>query len=343
MNTGSRLGYLFAISLVGLFLPRAAEAAAPGWKLVKSGDGIRSYSRSVPGSDTLEFKATTVLDARMEVVAQIIRDVPSFTQWMASCSAAKIVKKFDENNMIVHILMDFPMVSDRDLVVKADTAYDTGKGRAVVKLSLVPGADVPVQKGVVRMPEFSGTYLIEYISRERTGLIYTYRANPGGSIPSFIANGFSKNLLFDTLKGLKDMVKKDAYRAAADRSNDKDIIQGLTADREDARAIARARLKERYNDHSSVEELVKSDAVLDRFFIRSDSLAEAVFNAFDSPAQAQQAAARLLRAYLTSVTQKGDLAERLSKDNQLVNQMIYGMRPGEKSVIEILLSRISGA
>ena len=342
MKSASAFGLLLAISLVGLVAIPRAEAAGE-WKLVRSGSGIRSYSRTVPGSATMEFKATTVLDARMEVVAQIIRDVTSFPQWMASCTQAQIVKKFDENTMIVHILMDFPVVSDRDLVVRADTAYDLSKARAVVTLSQVTSSDVPVPKGVVRMPEFSGTYIIEYISREKTGIIYTYRANPGGSIPSFIANGFSKNLLFDTLKSLKVMVKKDTYRAAAERSKDKEIFQALMKDREGTRAIAKARLKERYNDHSSIEALLQSEAVLDQFFVGDNGLAEGVFNAFDSPPHAQQAAARLLKIYLQGVNTRGDLVEKLSSDNQLVNQMIYGMRPGEKSVYEILLSRINGA
>ncbi|HOT47198.1 MAG TPA: hypothetical protein PLC28_20160 [Spirochaetota bacterium] len=37
--------------------------------------------------------------------------------------------------MTVHILMDFPIVADRDLVVKADTVYDLSKARGIVTLT----------------------------------------------------------------------------------------------------------------------------------------------------------------------------------------------------------------
>jgi hypothetical protein len=42
-------------------------------------------------------------------------------------------------------------------------------------------------------------------------VIYTVKADPAGYIPAFISNVMQKDQPFLTLKGLREMVKKDEY------------------------------------------------------------------------------------------------------------------------------------
>jgi hypothetical protein len=102
-----------------IFIAFASSALAQSeWKLMRNEDGIKAYARSIPGSKLLELKAITVIDAKMEVVGEVLRDVPSNPEWMANCSEARIVHLISRKEMIVHTTMDFPApVSDRDLVV----------------------------------------------------------------------------------------------------------------------------------------------------------------------------------------------------------------------------------
>ena len=62
------------MAFLALFLISMALFAESGWKRVKNSNGIQVYTRSVAGSDLDEFKGITVVDARIEVIGEVIRD-----------------------------------------------------------------------------------------------------------------------------------------------------------------------------------------------------------------------------------------------------------------------------
>ncbi|HPA73593.1 MAG TPA: START domain-containing protein, partial [Spirochaetota bacterium] len=112
------------VALASITIILAGPLVAQEWKLMRNENGIRAYARSIPGSKLLELKAITIIDAKMEVIGEVLRDVPSNPEWMADCSDARIVHLISPKEMIVHTTLDFPApVSDRDLVVRSFTTY----------------------------------------------------------------------------------------------------------------------------------------------------------------------------------------------------------------------------
>jgi len=77
-----------AILMIGLSM---LGAQSP-WRTVRSADGITVHTRDVADSDMDEFKAVTVLPARIEVISEVFRDGSSYSKWMADCIEARIVK-----------------------------------------------------------------------------------------------------------------------------------------------------------------------------------------------------------------------------------------------------------
>ncbi len=195
-----------------LLLLSSARADQP-WKRVASKAGIEIFTRAAPDKAISELKAVTVINAGLESITQVLSDVSSYPQWMPRCKQARLVKKFDEHNRIVHIVLRFPFpTSDRDLVVGVATIFDPTRTRAVMRLELVDER-VPIARGIVRMAEFSGEYVLESIARNRTIVSYRNRANPGGHIPASMVNLFSKDLIQDSLRGLREMASKNKYVA----------------------------------------------------------------------------------------------------------------------------------
>ncbi len=341
-----RLSMVFFIVCTALIvLAHSAPAPAQQWKVSKTGEGITAYSRISGESSIHEFKAIAIVDAKLEVVAQVIRDVPNFHKWMAYCKKGEIIQKFDENNMIVHILMDFPMVNDRDLVVKADTVYDLTKARGLVKLSQIKNTTVPVPPGVVRMPEFSGSYRFEFITREKTGVVFSYRANPGGIIPAFVTNLFSKRLLFDTVRNLKtSMVRMESYKTAAAKSSDRALFENVLGNREKVRNVIKARMKEYYRDHLSIDKLLRYDIVIDEFLTGdAGRLTEIVFLSQGSRPRLAEAARGALDLIMKTATKDGKSDPAITGDQALINRLIDGPKPGESCVYDTVMEKIKGS
>ena len=79
--------YVFAVMLGVLFcsLPALGAPPGPGWELAKQGEGIEVYTRPVEGMDAKEFLGVADVDAPVDVVLEVFRDVPSFPGWYGFC------------------------------------------------------------------------------------------------------------------------------------------------------------------------------------------------------------------------------------------------------------------
>ena len=195
----------FVLSAMGI------HAEEP-WKLAKDAEGIKVFTRSVPGSAADEFKGIAEIDAPIEVIVEVFKDIPSFTQWYGFCKEIKLLKHDSENHRVMYfVLKTMGPVKDRDLVMEAFDKFDKQAGTNTIAISALKEELVPIQDKYVRMTDLNATYSMNRIDQDRTHVVYTVKADPAGYIPAFISNIIQKDQPFLTLKGLREMVKKDVY------------------------------------------------------------------------------------------------------------------------------------
>lgn len=201
---------LIAITLLLLFSMRIH--AEEGWNLAKDADGIKVYTRPVPGSASNEFKGVADIDAPLEVVVEIFKDIPSYTQWYGFCKEIKLLKQDTENHRVIYfVLKTMGPVKDRDFIVDTMENYDRQVGKDIVALNAVKEDLVPRKSKYVRMTDVSGSYVMTRIDPNRTHVVYTVKADPAGYIPAFVSNVMQKDQPYLTLKGLREMTRKDDY------------------------------------------------------------------------------------------------------------------------------------
>ena len=190
--------------------------AANDWKVALQKDGIEVSTRPVQGSDFDEFMGTADIDASVDVIYAVLKDVPAATQWMADSKENREIRKIDDHTSIQFNITKAPWpVSDREALVLATEKKDEKTGTITVEFHETNDPSVPVGKGNVRMPEISGKWVLTPIDRDHAKVLYAVKSNPGGSLPKALANMKSKEIPYKTLMGLKMMVKKDKYKKAA--------------------------------------------------------------------------------------------------------------------------------
>lgn len=201
------------IIIAALIVVSAAALWAQGeWSLVRNSDGIRVFTKPSENSSLDQFMGKTVVDARLEVVVELIRDVDAQPQWMADCIEARVVKKYTEEDILVYNVTRAPWpVSNRDVVVRSRGGIDVKSGKVSIVFNAVKDSPVPPRSGIVRMTDLLGQWHLKKVGDNKTEVIYIMRANPAGNIPASIANMTSKNIPFRTLSNMKQMVKKDKY------------------------------------------------------------------------------------------------------------------------------------
>jgi hypothetical protein len=192
----------------------------------------------------------TFVDAKIEVIGEVLRDIPSYPKWMAKFKDTQILKTIDRNTYVFHTGIKTPFIyENRDLVVENKTTYNFDNGTAFLQFWAAKDYQYPAQKGYFRIDLLEGNYLLEYFGRDKTRVSYQYRSDPGGNIPVAIANEVEMKFFpTHTLVNLRDMVKQDKYIKGGLASPEHDMIEKMLDDRSKVEIILRNRLSEYITD-----------------------------------------------------------------------------------------------
>ena len=192
------------------------SAAETGWKKIGESNGIVGYTRSTPKSSIDEMKGVGIIDAPVAVIEALLRDASAGTEYMYKCKESSIVntpelKNTTDSKHFYNVTsMTFP-ISDRDVVGKGEWSIDKATGTLYFHAEGIK-SDYKLDKKKVRMPLLIADYILVPKGPDRTEVTYTALADPGGNLPSFLVNLFTKNLSIETIAGMREMVKKDKYK-----------------------------------------------------------------------------------------------------------------------------------
>jgi len=327
--TMKKLTLLFTVSL--LFVLHFSDVKASEWQPEIKKNGIDAYSRVIDGTDILEIRAITVVQARMEVIAEVLRDIPANVEWRPKCAECRLLERYNRNSMTTYTRIDLPWpVSDRDVVIKADTSINLNTGRVVVSLGSVDHHKAPPPNGNVRITEFYSQYYLEYINREQTGIIFTTRVNPAGRIPTFLVNMFNKRFAYEEMLGLTQMVKKQKYVVAGRISQDRKTIENLLQKKENVQKIFRARLDSFIKDKDFVDLLANDKQVIQIFGQGSGEIEKLILYGMGLRESKKNAIKKLLKVHLLNNSDYSpELIENISNDDLLVTSILDGQKKFE--------------
>lgn len=299
---------LFTITL------SSAAYAADGWTSVKQGNGIKSYERPVPGTKLKEFMAVTVIDAKMEVIGEALRDVPSFPKWITDCSSARIEKKYDRNTMVIFMTLEPPVLKQRDLVLKDMAVYDWDNGKATITFNTTDEVNVPLQKGCVRLETMRGVYDMEYLGRNKTKFVYKLLVDPNVSFPVTI--GMSYNVMrtypYKTLEKLKVLVQDKKYAQAAKGTEEEKGIESRARNDAATKAIFTHRLQQYVKDKAALKSIVDAD----------QETIKGITSTGSSYESNKQASTKVYFAYIDKTVPDKDLCNVLKADKGLATDLI---------------------
>ncbi len=207
-----KMRILLLVVLALSILTGVGYAEPDSWSMAMEKKGITVYSRPLPDSELMEFKAVCVFDVGMEVLRSVLRDIPSYPQWMSNCRETSVLTTYDEDNYLIYYVQSLPWpIANRDVVLKASTSVCLDKGFVSVVLQSVNDSPIVIDETRVRMDNFTGGLLLEFVDEKHTRVTFTIKADPAGSLPSKGVNAGTLNVPYRTLVGMKKMTKKKKY------------------------------------------------------------------------------------------------------------------------------------
>ena len=201
------MGSLKRIAVVcGFTLVFAATAQAEDWQVAKDEDGIKVSLSEVAGSKYKAYRGVTVIKAPVAKIVAIQEDVVGACAWIHECKSQKLIdSKGDEAWTYTQFNTPWP-VTPRDSYTHV-TSTKAADGSVTRKLEGVPTYK-PEEKGFVRVAQVEGFWKLVPKGANETEVTYQVHTEPGGSVPSWLANKFVVDAPFNTLKALKARAEK---------------------------------------------------------------------------------------------------------------------------------------
>lgn len=191
--------------IMGLSVALLPLAHAEDWKQAKNEDGIKVDLTEVAGSDYKAYRGVTLIKAPLAKVRALQEDVVGACAWIHECKSQKLLKS-EGNQSWTYTQFNTPWpVTPRDSILHVTTTEEAD-GSLTRKLEGVPKY-LPEEKGFVRVAKVQGFWKLQP-KDGGTEVTYQVHTEPGGSVPSMVANKFVVDAPFNTLKALKAKAEK---------------------------------------------------------------------------------------------------------------------------------------
>ncbi|MET1076469.1 MAG: START domain-containing protein [Pseudomonas sp.] len=191
---------------IGLGLLFAAGVQAEDWKLVKDESGIQVYLKEVVGSQYKAYRGVATIAASMAKVRALQDDAGGACAWIHECNQQKLLKhEGAESWTYTRFNTPWP-VAPRDSVLHI-TSREEADGSLTRVLQGVPEY-LPEEDGFVRVSKVEGVWKLTPKGPGSVEVIYEVHSEPGGSVPSWLANSFVVDAPFNTLEGLRQRAEK---------------------------------------------------------------------------------------------------------------------------------------
>jgi hypothetical protein len=197
-----------------LFLLQVNVFGQSDWKLSTEKDGVKIYTLKMPDSKFKALKVECEVDATQSQLVALLLDVNTSAQWVYHTKSCEMIKQVSPSEIYYYSEVNLPWpASNRDFVAHLTVSQNPETKVVVVDGPVVNGM-VPEKKGVVRITNSTGKWVITPDGLDKVKVEYTIHVEPGGSIPAWMANMFATEGPMQIFKKMKIEVQKPVYRNA---------------------------------------------------------------------------------------------------------------------------------
>lgn len=189
------------------------------WEVTHQADStndITTWKQSLEGAALDAFKGEVTVNHSLLSVLAVLADVEQFPQWVFQCDSARLLPKAGPNITYLYIDGIWP-VSDRDIVVRS-TLMQNADSLAVTIHSVALPRLLPQSDGVVRVPALDNRFVLTPLGPEKTHIVFTTYADPGGLIPAWLANFVAESAPYDTLNDMRERLRLPLYQQATPKA-----------------------------------------------------------------------------------------------------------------------------
>ena len=160
----------------------AASLVNPNsWEALGEEEGVKVWSRDVPGSSFRELRSVATFDGAAERIWAVISDVEHYADFMPYTREARVLSR-SADGFVNYVVTDPPVISRRDIASRHTLVEDRGVGHFRRFFEEANDLAPPLADGVVRMQRMRGYWSVEAIDATHSRVEYVVHTEPGGMV-----------------------------------------------------------------------------------------------------------------------------------------------------------------
>ena len=186
-----------------LLLITCSAGLAQDWILKKDEQDIKVYTKQNNSSGFDSFRATMKVNVSVGEITKFLKNMDKYPEAFPETKELKILKRPNDSTQIQYTYTEAPWpVSDRDGVYEMIFRTNSKTGQMSTRARALPSF-ISEKEGVVRIKRSESYWNATPIGQNKIRLEYIVNADPGGSIPGWLANSAAVDIPFDTFVNIR--------------------------------------------------------------------------------------------------------------------------------------------
>ncbi len=180
------------------------------WVLEIEKEGVRVYTQLDESSPYKQIKVTTIINASMEKVMEILLAFSQYKLWMFHVTESYLVNQPESATYYVFILEDeaWPM-QNRYHVSRMD--HRQSSSESSLHFRSIPNY-IEKRTDAIQIKQFEGYWEVHDRPNLPCTLEYVLIQNPGGYVPPWLSNIHAVENPYNNVVKLKEMAEKESIR-----------------------------------------------------------------------------------------------------------------------------------
>ena len=201
MKTISYITLLFLFTVLTL-------NAQEHWELIKDKDGIQVYLEEEGTYAFKTFKGTTTIEASIHNFIDTIFDLNSYADWGHNVKSASLLERKGDTLQIYYSVAKAPFpYKNRDGVYRNRFTWDKDKKELNVTIEVLDNYLEENDK-YIRVSGY-GYWKVKVATKNNLEVTFLMQVDPGGAVPSWLANLFVVDTPFNTLTNIKKSIDQN--------------------------------------------------------------------------------------------------------------------------------------
>jgi hypothetical protein len=182
--------------------------AGKNWTLELDKEGIKVYTRTSESSSFKEFKAETLIKATTPEIEKVLTDIERYPEWCYKTTSATVFERDSVTIRYFYVSKTPSFLKTRVACFEFHREINNQTGEVIFYLNDIP-CKQKLSEDMLLIPIMKGYYRLTPAGKNEVLVTMQMQTEPGGIIPSWLANLVVVDSPYITLKGLATQIKKN--------------------------------------------------------------------------------------------------------------------------------------